>query len=73
MDLEQRSGSPEELAQLHGEAPLAHEHVDAMPDAAPAGHYSCPMHPEIVSDEPGRCSICSMFLEKVAVPSEEEP
>ncbi len=24
--------------------------------------YVCPMHPEIVSDEPGSCSICGMFL-----------
>ena len=29
--------------------------------------YVCPMHPEIVSDEPGNCSICGMFLEKQEV------
>ncbi len=28
--------------------------------------YVCPMHPEIQSDEPSRCSICKMNLEKVA-------
>ncbi len=27
-------------------------------------HYSCPMHPEETSHEPGRCSICKMFLVK---------
>jgi Cu(I)/Ag(I) efflux system membrane fusion protein/cobalt-zinc-cadmium efflux system membrane fusion protein len=71
MDLEERAGSPEELAQLYGEHAHQHEHGDAMSDAAPVGHYTCPMHPEIVSDEPGRCPICGMFLEKVAVASEE--
>ena len=32
--------------------------------AAPAGtKYTCPMHPEIVRDEPGHCPICGMALE----------
>lgn len=31
-----------------------------------AGPYVCPMHPHEVSDEPGRCSECGMFLEKQA-------
>jgi hypothetical protein len=26
--------------------------------------YSCPMHPEVVSDKPGKCSKCGMNLEK---------
>ena len=26
--------------------------------------YACPMHPEIVSDKPGNCSLCGMRLEK---------
>ena len=29
------------------------------------GKYICPMHPEVVQDDPGRCSICEMKLEKV--------
>lgn len=28
--------------------------------------YTCPMHPEIVSDKPGNCPICKMKLEPVA-------
>ncbi|SDX91041.1 heavy metal-binding domain-containing protein, partial [Allgaiera indica] len=24
--------------------------------------YTCPMHPEVISDEPGKCPICGMFL-----------
>ncbi|MEZ9819712.1 efflux RND transporter periplasmic adaptor subunit [Shewanella sp. 10N.286.45.A1] len=27
-------------------------------------HYYCPMHPQETSHEPGRCSICKMFLVK---------
>ncbi len=32
----------------------AHKHLDAK--------YVCPMHPKVVSDEPGKCPICGMFL-----------
>ena len=73
MDLEQRVGNPEELAQLYAKRVHRHEHEDAMSDAAQADYYTCPMHPEIASDEPGRCPICGMFLEKVATADEEEP
>ena len=27
--------------------------------------YTCPMHPEVTSDKPGKCPKCGMNLEKV--------
>jgi hypothetical protein len=30
-----------------------------------AAHYQCPMHPQIVSDQPGTCPICGMNLQRV--------
>src|SRR5271168_4441114 len=42
--------------------------------AAPAGQYTCPMHPEVVSSKPGACPKCGMALEPVtATASEENP
>ena len=39
----------------------------------PAGtRYTCPMHPEIIRDEPGDCPICGMALEPMGVPAPEE-
>ncbi len=29
-----------------------------------ADYYECPMHPEVVSDEPGSCPLCKMDLDK---------
>ncbi len=35
--------------------------------------YVCPMHPEIVRDEPGSCPTCGMFLVKKKVKKEVKP
>ncbi len=42
--------------------------------ATPGVQYTCPMHPEIIRDQPGSCPICGMALEPMTPtdePSEE--
>lgn len=41
--------------------------------AAAAIHYTCPMHPEIVRDEPGDCPICGMRLMAQGAPGPLAP
>jgi len=61
------------------EEPKPTESLEEVMDDTPQEHaekhldtkYVCPMHPEIVSDKPGSCSICGMFLVKKEVESEE--
>jgi membrane fusion protein, copper/silver efflux system len=36
----------------------------AVPKAKP-GQYTCPMDPEVISDQPGRCPVCGMKLVQV--------
>ena len=56
MFLEERKASPDELATVFGANPERHaEHNQAA--------YSCPMHPEVQSERPGKCPDCGMFLE----------
>lgn len=43
-------------------------HAQSQPAPAPqsqAGQYTCPMHPEVVSNQPGKCPKCGMALVKV--------
>ncbi|MEO8450907.1 MAG: heavy metal-binding domain-containing protein [Gemmatimonadota bacterium] len=35
-------------------------------DKPKAEVWTCPMHPEVKSDKPGRCPKCNMFLVKAA-------
>ena len=44
-----------------------------VPEPMPKGiKYTCPMHPEIVRDQPGSCPNCGMALESMGVPTGEE-
>ena len=66
MALEQRAGSGE-VAHDHANA-SGHASVEEHPQTHAQGdgagvRYTCPMHPEIVRDAPGRCPICGMHLE----------
>ena len=40
---------------------------------APGTQYTCPMHPEIVRDEPASCPICGMALEPMGVSLDDGP
>lgn len=59
---------------------LVHDHRHAgstRPGAAPGAsstRYTCPMHPEIVRDAPGRCPKCGMTLTPIlkAIPRAAE-
>jgi len=43
---------------------IAQSATDAKPSStAPAAQkYTCPMHPEVISDKPGKCPKCGMNL-----------
>jgi Cu(I)/Ag(I) efflux system membrane fusion protein len=50
--------------------------IGILPGGKPAptgleGRYACPMHPNVVADGPGDCTVCGMPLEKV--PGEPAP
>ncbi|KKN34754.1 hypothetical protein LCGC14_0790480 [marine sediment metagenome] len=61
-----------EQAQNMAETVDHSEHAPKSDDSCHAGHdetakdaaYTCPMHPEVVSDEPGKCPKCGMNLVK---------
>src|SRR5438874_12444883 len=58
---------------LSGESP-AERHTPLSPQSSVLGtEYTCPMHPEVVSDHPGSCPKCGMALEPRTVAAEEGP
>ncbi len=49
-----------------------HDHADASSDGGDTvTRYTCPMHPQIVEEEPGSCPICGMDLVEKEFPAEE--
>jgi hypothetical protein len=51
-----------------------HAHGTAPTAEAESGQYTCPHHPEVVSDKPGTCPKCKMDLvPKQAEPKQAEP
>ena len=67
---EKFAAAPEQYLRPSPEAPAAPEPLP-ISASAPA-RYVCPMHPEIVSDQPGSCPICGMALEAREVTLEQE-
>ncbi len=51
---------------------LSGAHKQSYENMPEGTQYTCPMHPEIVEDEPGDCPICGMALGPMGVPTGEE-
>lgn len=66
MDLVPREDGGENVD--HGAPDMAHGSMTPVPDTeqgregGTAPTYTCPMHPEIVRDQPGKCPLCGMDL-----------
>jgi len=54
-----------------GDCPVCGMHLVQEPAAVQALQYTCPMHPEIITNAPGSCPICGMDLVPME-PSESE-
>jgi heavy metal translocating P-type ATPase len=70
MEAEPRSADNEQ-----GPSPKREMAPEANGTVSSGRKYTCPMHPEIVSDKPGACPICGMALEPMvpsAVPDDHD-
>lgn len=66
-------------AEQEGAAHAAHEAAAGMEEAAHEAEtheaaamrtiYTCPMHPDVVQDEPGNCPLCKMKLRAKEIPA----
>jgi RND family efflux transporter MFP subunit len=63
MDLIEAAPGSQPAASQPAASQPAHQHTHPTPGA---DTYTCPMHPQIVQDEPGTCPICGMDLVKRA-------
>ena len=61
--------TPEDYLNKSAEAGAHAHHHEAKPAAGAI--YTCPMHPEVVRNEPGSCPICGMALEPRNAPAED--
>lgn len=55
-----------------GDCPVCGMDLIQKPQLQKLTHYTCPMHPEIVRDEPGACPKCGMDLVPMENESEED-
>lgn len=67
-DFDPEKAAPREATASMGHEHHGHDHGTSPADPA-ATEYTCPHHPEVVSDKPGVCPKCKMDL----VPKKPEP
>ena len=63
-------GEPNDMGTQDDHA--GHDHADSATEGADTvTRYTCPMHPQIVEEEPGACPICGMDLVEKEFPARE--
>src|SRR5690606_16027039 len=56
-----------------GSCPVCGMNLEKLPQLSkPASTFTCPMHPEVVSDVPGSCPICGMDLIPMAAADDDD-
>jgi len=60
-------------SQIRGQpSGLSRRQPTGIASAGEGTQYTCPMHPEVISDRPGDCPKCGMALEPMGVPDSDE-